>query len=424
MREALWLLLEWKLSTMLPGMRGRSFAARCLAAALLLLGLVAVAVPATAGPRERLEKVNQQQERIERKLEQVRARGDALADRVAALDQERASIEAQVSALNRRIRRLDGRIEQARHRLAETQQQLALVSEELDEIRIRLSERKELFRDRVVSAYMAGPTAAMDTLLSSDDFSELLDRFTYYESALDADSRLIDDIELLEQAVATHKRTIEERKDQIAADKAALERHRAQVTQIRDRRADALAAQQAAVAAKQSLLADVLAEGSKLADIERQLERESARIESILAQQALGFSGQAPGGNGQLAWPADGPLTSHYGLRVHPLFGDRRMHTGIDIAAGYGAPVWAADAGVVTYVGTMSGYGNVVIVDHGGGLATTYNHLSAFVVDGGDSVARSQPLGAVGCTGYCTGPHLHFEVRVNGAPVDPLPYLR
>ena len=409
---------------MLPDMRGRSFLARCLAGTLLLLGWAALGLPAAAGPRERLEEVNRQQQRIERKLDQVRARGDELAQRVAALDRERASIEAQVSALNGRIRRLDGRIARARQRLAETQQQLALVSEELDQIRTRLADRKELFQDRVVSAYMAGPTAAMDTLLSSDDFAELLDRVAYYESALDADSRLIDDIELLEQAVATHKQTIEERKDQIAADKAALERHRAEVAQIRDRRADALAAQQAAVATKQSLLADVLAKGSKLADIERQLARESARIESILAQQAVGLTGRPPGGSGQLAWPADGPLTSDYGLRVHPLFGDRRMHTGIDISAGYGAPVWAAGDGVVTYVGTMSGYGNVVIVDHGGGLATTYNHLSAFAVQGGDSVARSQPLGAVGCTGYCTGPHLHFEVRVNGAPVDPLPYLR
>ena len=109
---------------------------------------------------------------------------------------------------------------------------------------------------------------------------------------------------------------------------------------------------------------------------------------------------------------------------MHPIFGDRRLHTGIDIGAPYGAPVWAADNGTVTYAGVMSGYGNVIVVDHGGGLATTYNHLSAFAVGTGQAVGRGQQVGNVGCSGYCTGPHLHFEVRINGTPVDPMPYLQ
>jgi murein DD-endopeptidase MepM/ murein hydrolase activator NlpD len=397
---------------------------RLIVAILLSLGAFVLTLPATAGPEKRLDRVEQEQERIRRKLEQVEARGDRIADRVAALDEQRARVEAEVEALSRRMRALDLEVERARSRLAEAQKQLALVSEKLDGLRARLAAREGLFRERAISAYMAGPAAAMDTLLSSEDFSDFLDRFAYYESALDADSELLEEIKVLEQAVARHRDTIEAKKDQILADKSALEERRIAVAQIRDRRAEALAEKQSAVAAKKSLLAAVRARSGKLRDIERQLERESDRIEFVLAQQSLGFSGAAPGGHGQLAWPVDGPVTSGFGIRVHPLFGERRMHTGIDIGAGYGAPVWAADGGVVAYVGTMSGYGTVVIIDHGEGLATTYNHLSAYVVDAGGSVDRGQPIAAVGCTGYCTGPHLHFEVRVGGTPVDPMPYLR
>jgi murein DD-endopeptidase MepM/ murein hydrolase activator NlpD len=125
-----------------------------------------------------------------------------------------------------------------------------------------------------------------------------------------------------------------------------------------------------------------------------------------------------------LLWPAAGPITSGFGYRIHPIFGTRTLHTGIDIGAPYGAPVVAADSGTVIYAGTMSGYGNVVMVDHGGGISTLYGHLSAFSVGNGQSVGRGTRIASVGCTGYCTGPHLHFEVRINGTPVDPMPYLQ
>ncbi|MDQ3646794.1 MAG: M23 family metallopeptidase, partial [Actinomycetota bacterium] len=160
-----------------------------------------------------------------------------------------------------------------------------------------------------------------------------------------------------------------------------------------------------------------------------QFQRESDQIAAILAARVAAAAADtpasvAPVGGGQLLWPAAGPLTSGYGYRTHPIFGDERLHTGIDIGASYGAQVIAADAGAVVFAGAMSGYGNAIVIDHGGGLATTYNHLSAFSVGSGQEVGRGAPIGAVGCSGYCTGPHLHFEVRIDGSPVDPMPYLQ
>ncbi|MDQ3106759.1 MAG: M23 family metallopeptidase, partial [Actinomycetota bacterium] len=131
----------------------------------------------------------------------------------------------------------------------------------------------------------------------------------------------------------------------------------------------------------------------------------------------------APSGKGVLASPVPGALASAFGPRPHPIFGTVRNHTGIDLTAGQGTPVKAADAGTVVVAGARGGYGTTVIIDHGNSLATLYGHLSRASVTEGATVARGQVIGAAGSTGYSTGPHLHFEVRVNGNPVDPLRYL-
>ena len=187
-----------------------------------------------------------------------------------------------------------------------------------------------------------------------------------------------------------------------------------------------LAARKTAINEKETILSGVRSRQERLERINAQLEADSNQIQAILSAPSGGLAPSvgSPRGGGQLMWPASGPITSGFGYRIHPIFGTRTLHAGIDIGAAYGSSVWAADGGTVTFVGVMSGYGNVVVVDHGGGLATTYNHLSAFSVSSGQSVSRGQQVGAVGCTGYCTGPHLHFEVRVNGTPVDPMPYLQ
>ncbi|CAN5330420.1 hypothetical protein BH20ACT8_BH20ACT8_05580 [soil metagenome] len=132
---------------------------------------------------------------------------------------------------------------------------------------------------------------------------------------------------------------------------------------------------------------------------------------------------EAPASTGRMQRPADGPITSRYGYRVHPIFGTRRLHAGIDFGGGYGAPIYAAESGTVISAGSRGGYGNTIVVDHGGGTTTLYAHQSRFAVSGGAQVGRGQVIGYIGSTGYSTGPHLHFEVRINGAPTDPAPYL-
>lgn len=396
-----------------------------LFALLILLG--SLALPAMAAPQDELEDIEDRQERIQDKLEDTEERSDDLTSTISGLDQKRGVLEEKVSDLDTKIADLDDRIAVVRADLTEAQQELTALSEELGRVTDKLNARTDLFEDRAVEAYKAGPTAEMDGLMSSESFGDLVDRFTYYEAAMDAEAELLDEITTLQEEIADKRDEVEKKKQDIAAKELALEEDRSEVAASLASRADAVAALDGVITSKEGLLSNVEDEAKDLKEIASDLEADEARIRGILAAASSGApapTGPMPTGGGQFLWPAAGPLTSPFGYRVHPIFGDTRLHSGVDIGAGYGSPVVAADSGTVSFVGAMSGYGNVIIVDHGGGVATTYNHLSGYYVSSGSSVSRGQRIGAVGCTGYCTGPHLHFEVRINGTPVDPMPYLQ
>jgi murein DD-endopeptidase MepM/ murein hydrolase activator NlpD len=394
--------------------------------ALLLVGISALSFPATAGPQDRLNDIQRRQEELERKIDQANRRRGKLLNRIDDVDDRRSEVEGQVSNLDAELATLNGRIDRVSQRLAATQQKLAILHSELENILSRLVKRTDIFTQRAVVAYKAGPTAYLDGIFAAESFGDVVQRYAYYESMLDADSALIEEIEVLRAETNERRNDVEQKEEEIATAKRLLEKDRARVAAIRAERAEALGALKSVLSKKKVLLADVEARKSRWQRIQDQLDRESDNIQSLLAQRSS-TSSTSPAqsyGGGQFAWPAPGPVTSPFGYRTHPIFGGRRMHTGVDIGAPYGATVVAAASGVVAYAGSMSGYGNVVVVDHGGGVATTYNHLSGFAVSSGQRVSRSQPVASVGCTGYCTGPHLHFEVRIGGAPVDPMPYLQ
>jgi murein DD-endopeptidase MepM/ murein hydrolase activator NlpD len=411
---------------------GRSTARRprrlsTLLALLIAMGSLSLPAIADPSPEDRLQDIEDRQDKVRERIEDTEAVTSRLAGTISDLDDQRSVLEARVAVLDGKLGTLNARIALVRADLTDAQQELTALTEELDRITKRLHRRTEIFEARAVEAYKAGPTAAIDGLLSSETFSDLVDRYSYYEAAIDAEAELIGEIESLQSETATKRDEVEAKKESIAAKKLDLEADRDQLAGVRDERADALAEKEGVISSKESLLADARSEAGELEDIESDLQADEDRIRAILAAASSGApvsSGPLPTGGGQLLWPAAGPVVSGFGPRVHPIFGDVRMHTGIDIGAPYGAPIIAADDGVVSFAGVMSGYGNATIIDHGGGMATTYNHQSAFYVSDGQHVSRGQRIGAVGCTGYCTGPHLHFEVRINGTPVDPMPYLQ
>lgn len=396
------------------------FPPRRAALGLTLLLLLTLAVPAAADPQEELQENAQRREVLEARIHKLESKSGRLSTRIQTADAKVELAQALVDALDRRLARLTKRLSEVRKDLEDAQKHLAILTKELQEILGRLDFRMDAFTDRAVAAYMAGPAAYVDGILSSESFSDLIDRYAYYESALDTDSELVEEIRMLRDETERRRDEVEEKEERIAAAKLRLEQDKAAISKVRHERAEVLRQRRAVLSEKKGLLAEVESTKRRYEELVRQLDADSARIRALLS----GSSTSVVQGGGQLLWPTAGSVTSGYGYRTHPIYGDRRLHTGIDIAAGYGAQVVAADGGVVSYAGVMSGYGNVVVVDHGGGLATVYAHLSSYSVGGGQSVGRGSPIAAVGCTGYCTGTHLHFEVRINGNPVDPMPYLQ
>ncbi|MFN3284968.1 MAG: murein hydrolase activator EnvC family protein [bacterium] len=375
-------------------MKRRSFLLLVLAAAVL-----GPPEPAQAGAhhdrRRELERVRQQLQRTRQELSQARRTERSILGELQRIEQTREQLE-------RELRAVEGRLRTVRARESLSRVREAASRKRLDSLQRRLEERLRAIHRRGRAAYV-------DVLLASADFSTFLTRFDFLGRLVRQDAELVRHTE-------DERRRWEALRDQLARERAEVEQLRADVVQRRRRVAEE-------ESRKRALLARVQRERAAYERLVEELEEDSRKLEALLQRLApVGRAGSGPRwrlGFG-LAWPARGALTSGFGLRRHPLFGIVRPHHGVDIAAPWGTPVRAAGPGTVVYAGWFGGYGKLVVVDHGGGVATLYGHLSSILVSVGQRVGAGEVVGRVGSTGYSTGPHLHFEIRLNGRPVDPL----
>lgn len=332
---------------------------------------------------------------------------DALAGRIVDLSDRLAVLERELAASRARLDRLEQRFrEQTRH-LERLVQQHAVAQRRLEA--------------RIVALYQAEETSEIDVLLQAESLVDLIEQLDYFREIGEQDRQIADEIERLKIAMRVARKKTAATKAEVADATAVL----AEKTEAERAARAALVAQQNALAAarasKRGLLVNVREERHEHEeDLEAMLAASAELAATIQAAQASASGGGSTGSGAApssgFIWPANGVVTSGFGWRWG------RMHEGIDIAAPAGSPVVAVASGTVIFAGWMGGYGQLVIVDHGGGLATAYAHLSS-IHAGGGSVSQGQSLGAVGCTGSCTGNHLHFEVRVNGSAVDPMGYL-
>ena len=392
---------------------------RLLVAAILV---AAVAAPAAAiNPVDRKEKVDA-------KLANLRDKIDGLKSRERELKAEVSSLSSKIQTLERKVGDVAAELEPLlqdlylhQERLARLNELFQLQSERLRFLRSQFDLAEERLHRRLVALYEADQYGALEIVLSAKSFSEILDDFDYLKLVARQDKAIAREVrEAKEQAREARALTKRTRK-RVAAVTKVIAYRAGQVQAVRDRLLRSKSELDDSRLQKRGRLESLTAAEREAVSEAESLAKVSAQLQAkILAAQNGGspssYTPRAASAAG-LIWPVDAPITSGFGWRWG------RMHEGLDLGASYGTPIHAAAAGTVIHAGWLGGYGNLVVIDHGGSISTAYGHQSQIAVSYGQQVSQGQVIGYVGSTGHSTGPHLHFEVRVNGEAVDPLGYL-
>ena len=390
---------------------------------LALAGLAAIAIPSLsgAGPQtteQRIRAARAKAAGINAALHAKRSQLHTVSAHYNDLQRQLGETNAAIASVNVRIGSLDAAAASTQRRIDWNDIQLAAA-------RRSLKLHDAMLRRRLVDIYENGDLGYVNALISARSFSDFVERW--------------EDLRLL---IAVNERAVRARKEaerRVAAVEAALERTRLQLQQEQEAQGEARNQLDTLATERRNLVNLTATQRRSVATQVAQMEdlsaAEEAELESLIAQRerelaaqrrAAGIAGvgeESPGGPGAFSWPVTGTITSPFGWRSNPFGGSPEFHQGLDIAAPSGTTVTAAAGGSVIMAQWYGGYGNYILIDHGGGYSTGYGHLSAIYVSNGQTVKRGQAIGAVGSTGASTGPHLHFEVRIDGKPVDPAPRL-
>jgi murein DD-endopeptidase MepM/ murein hydrolase activator NlpD len=368
------------------------------------------------------------------KKHQVDSKISSLQDRLAAQKQKERSLRNEVNDYTLRIRTLEGKVGDVSLHLQTLEADLSLHQRRLNALNALFSIQnkrygflEEQYREsistlnrRLVDIYESDPASTLDVFLGARNVQDALDQVQYLNDIGQQDKRIAHEVATAKAQVKAARAKTRSLRVTVRGETAIIS---ARTAQTRDVRNQLVGASNDLSASKSKKLTDLSqltaaeqAEAGEIDALQAASDAIGAKIRAAQAQHGSSGATSTPSAAG-LVWPVNGPITSPFGWRWG------RMHQGIDIGASTGTPIHAAAAGTVIYCGWEEGYGNFVVIDHGGNLATAYGHQSAIAVACGQTVAQGQVIGYVGCTGHCTGPHLHFEVRINGNPVDPMGYL-
>ena len=354
---------------------------------------------------------------------------DVLESRIAAARAQEAELVGEIDSLTSRIRELEAREGDVALRLEALNSDLALHQRRVDKVNALFKLQTDRLRflkgqyatavgrlnSRLVQLYQEGDHSAIEVVLGASSFSEMLDQLDYMQALASQDTRIVSQVgEARIEMRKARVRTVKARQ-RVAASLRVVAYRRQQAVALRERLLAGGRSLASAREERQHSLADTQENERQWVAEANALRQANAAVTNAI-NSAPSSTSSSPSSSG-LIWPVSGPITSPYGMRWGSL------HPGIDIGAGTGTPIKAAASGRVIISGYSGGYGNLIVIDHGNGIATAYAHQSSLAASAGQQVGQGQVIGYVGSTGFSTGPHLHFEVRVNGTPVDPLGYL-
>jgi murein DD-endopeptidase MepM/ murein hydrolase activator NlpD len=360
------------------------------------------------------------QQKIDSARSQIQAKRGK--ERVLTTDVERWSskinrLQGKIGSLQSRQASLESDLQAKQAELSRTQADLRSERARLARLRSRLVVARKALSTRLVEMYKADRPDALSVVLNSDGFADLLERGEFIKRISEQDRQVVTLVrDAKKDATATAKRldALERRQQEITT--AVLDR-RNEVAAVKQDLIDTRVGFQQTREVKANALSKIRVSRQELESHVAGLEKEQARIQATLTGPAPAGAGPIKQGSGQLIWPANGAVSSSFGQRWG------RLHAGIDIPLSVGTPLRAADGGRVAIAGWTGGYGNYTCIQHNGSLSTCYAHQSSIGVSVGQNVSQGQVIGMSGNTGNSTGPHLHFEVRINGSPVDPMGYL-
>jgi murein DD-endopeptidase MepM/ murein hydrolase activator NlpD len=366
-------------------------------------------------------------QRIDKTRNQIQGKRNqegVLTSEITAYQVRIRSLQGDINGLQQRQDKVQVELNAKQAELTSIRDRLQRAQDRLAKLRAKLAESKSVLAGRLVALYKQDNPDMVTVVLEADGFADLLDRADFIERISDQDNRIVTQVRDLtaqvnkqaknlggleaEAQVATER--ILSQRNEIASAKGAIVSRQSDLIAVRDKRNGALST--------------IRASRGELEGHLHTLEAEQAKIQARLAAAQSGVTPGAAGpikrGSGNFIWPVNGPIVSPFGMRWG------RLHAGVDIAVPSGTPVRASAAGTVAFTqpeASSGGYGNYTCIAHGGGISTCYAHQASFSVSAGQHVSQGQVIGISDCTGHCLGPHVHFEVRVNGAPVDPLGYL-
>lgn len=389
--------------------------------------------------KQELNEVNREKKETEENIKQVQ--------------QQQQNVMVQLESIDRQIVEKEKELEKLEQDLKATQEELEKARQELEQAIKDAQKQEKLMAERVRTIYMNGVSSYLELLLEARSINQFLDRLIMVKRLLAFDLQVLEKLEACRERIDQKCTELEEKEQIIAEKKQAVA---AQKKQIENKREEKNALLQQLKKQEQEyeqqleeldktsqelekLIQQLLRELELRRQREEQLRKQWEQQQKEQQSRGDGGKGNQSGSDsgsgskytgGTLAWPVPGfyRITSYFGYRIHPVYGTRKLHSGIDIGSNndesiYGKNFVAAADGTVIFAGWYGGYGNCVIIEHGGGMTTLYAHGSAILVSTGQQVKRGQAVLKVGSTGVSTGPHAHFEVRKDGVPVDPLPYL-